>query len=50
MIRLGVGAFTLTIQDDAATVLTILPASTKAIASVRWNGTHFADAAVQRLA
>jgi hypothetical protein len=50
VIRLGLGAFTLTLQDDAGTVLTVLPASTKAIASGRWNGTHFADAAVQRVA
>lgn len=50
VIRLGAGAFTLTIQDDAATVLAVIPASTKAIASARWNGTHFADAAVQRVA
>jgi hypothetical protein len=50
VIRLDAGAFTLTLQDDAGTVLTVLPASTKAIASGRWNGTHFADAAVQRVA
>lgn len=41
-------AFTLTIRDDAATDLIVLPASTPAIVSCRFNGTHFADPGVQR--
>ena len=41
ILRRGTEAFTLTVQDDAATLLVVMPASTRMAAYFRYNGTHF---------
>jgi hypothetical protein len=49
ILRRGTEAFTLTVQDDAATSLLVMPASTRLAAYFRYNGTHFVLASAIRI-
>jgi len=49
ILRRGTEAFSLTVQDDAATSLLVMPASTKMAAYFRYNGTHFVVASSVRI-
>lgn len=49
VLRRGTEAFTLTVQDDAATVLFTMPASTKFAAYFRFSGTHFVLSSAVRI-
>lgn len=49
VLRRDSGAFTYTINNDAATALIVLPASTRFAAYFRFDGTHFALAGAVRI-
>lgn len=49
ILRRGTEAFTLTVQDDAATSLLVMPASMRLAAYFRFNGTHFVLASAIRI-
>jgi hypothetical protein len=48
ILRRGTEAFSLTIQDDAATSLLVMPASTRFAGYFRYNGTHYVLASAIR--